>query len=275
MTIHQAILYGEAILRDKGIADPRWNSERLLLLTLDEPRSKIYTELGRELEPAELSRFQELLRKRAGHYPLAYLEETQEFFGREFQVTEAVLIPRPETEQIIRAVLALGLKNPWILDLGSGSGVIPITLALEIPGSYTFAVELSAAAIDVLRKNNKGSVCVIRGDFSSLCFLPDTFDLVTANLPYVESDDYQNLPPETAWEPRVALHTRSLEETYSRAIREGIRVLKPEGYMVMEFGYGQADRLKALCVNEPAVKLLEIQKDERKIPRILLLQKPK
>jgi release factor glutamine methyltransferase len=271
MIIHQAILYGENLLQESGIDQPKWNSERLLLFALHQTRSEIYSNLKQELSESEFSQFSALVKKRAKHYPLAYLEGTQEFCGEDFFVNESVLIPRPETEELIRAVLALPLKAPRILDLGSGSGIIPITLAREIPDSHTLALELSASAISVLKRN--GSGMVVRANFSSLCFLPDTFDVVTANLPYVEADDYANLPAETRWEPRLALLTQSLEETYHRAIREGLRVLKPDGYMVMEFGYGQADRLKRVCEREESLKLLEIRMDQRGIPRVLVLQK--
>ena len=176
MTIHQTILHGEQILQQAGIDQPKWNSERLLLLALHQTRSKLYSELNRELTESEFSKFSDLLKKRAEHYPLAYLEGTQEFFGHEFFVNESVLIPRPETEEIIRAVLARTGRPPKILDLGSGSGAIPITLSREIPGSRNFALEISEPAISVLKQNSKGSVAIVRGDFSLLCFLPQTLD---------------------------------------------------------------------------------------------------
>jgi len=273
MTIHQAILFGEHTLAAKGIDDPRWNGERLLLLSLGQSRSRTYAELDRELTTEEFSRFQELLQKRVQHYPLAYMEGTQQFFGRDFVVTEAVLIPRPETEEIIRAVLDLQLKKPRILDLGAGSGVIPITLSLEIPGCSAVALELSPSAIAVLRQNNKGNVRIVRANFSSLCFLPGTFDLITANLPYVESNEFPNLPAETKWEPGLALRTESLEETYRSAIQQSSYLLKPGGYLVLEIGYGQADRIKTVCDSVPEFNMLRIRKDQHNIDRVVLLQR--
>src|SRR3989304_1435733 len=157
MTIHQAILYGEDLLSESGVEQPRWNAERLLILALKQPRSKIYAELNRELNSSEFQAFQELLKKRAEHYPLAYIEGTQDFFGRSFFVNEDVLIPRPETEEIVQVVLSVPLpEKPSILDLGSGSGNIAVTLALEIPGSSVVALEISKPALEVLRKNSKG-----------------------------------------------------------------------------------------------------------------------
>ncbi len=274
MNVHQAILHGERTLKESGVEQPRWNSERVLILALQQPRSKIYAELDRELSRTELSRFIEFLQKRAEHYPLAYLEGTQEFFGREFFVNESVLIPRPETEELIHTVLSLPFrKNPLLLDLGSGSGNIAVTLAHEIPGSFVVALELSSGAIGVLQRNVKGAVKVVRGNFTSLCFKPASLDAITANLPYVEMQDFHNLPAETRWEPESALLVESLEESYTKVMRQGLQVLKPGGFLVMEFGFGQAGRLSAISSAIPGLDLVDIRKDQRGIPRILLLRK--
>jgi release factor glutamine methyltransferase len=272
MTIQQAIQHGERILQEKGVHQARWNSERLLLVALQESRSKIYAELTRDLTAQELSTFTALLEKRAQHHPLAYLEGTQEFFGREFHVNESVLIPRPETEELIHAVKNLPLKEkPVLLDLGSGSGSVAVTLALEIKESFVVALEISEKAISVIRRNQKGNVYVVRGDFLSLPFESSTFDVVAANLPYVEQSDYENLPVETLWEPKIALFVEQLEESYQRVMKQSTAVLKPGGYLVMEFGFGQTERLKKML---PAkLTLLDIRKDQRNIPRVLVLQK--
>ena len=274
MTIQQAILYGEEVLQEKGVDQARWNSEQLLLVALHQPRSKIYADLKRELTAQELSRFSALIERRAEHYPLAYLEGTQEFFGREFHVSESVLIPRPESEEIIHAVKNLQLKEkPILLDLGSGSGNIPITLALEIRDSYVVALEVSENAILVIRRNQKGNVHIVRADFAALSFQPATFDVVTANLPYVEMHEYINLPSETLWEPKIALLVESLEETYEKVMKESLGVLKPDGYLVMEIGFGQSERLQKVVDSLPELRLLEMREDQRGVPRVLILQK--
>jgi release factor glutamine methyltransferase len=102
MTVHQAILYGEKILAENGVDQPRWNAERLLLFSSGKSRSRLYSELRRDLSDQEWQAFLVVLGKRAEHYPLAYIEGTQEFFGRSFRVNETALIPRPETEVIHR-----------------------------------------------------------------------------------------------------------------------------------------------------------------------------
>src|SRR5215203_260105 len=104
MTLHQAIQYGEHQLRTAGLPEAAWQSERLLLLALQVSRAYLYTQLKTELTPDQYAAFQDLLQRRSAHEPLAYIEGTQEFFGKEFRVGPGVLIPRPETEEIIRAV---------------------------------------------------------------------------------------------------------------------------------------------------------------------------
>jgi release factor glutamine methyltransferase len=274
VTIHQAILHGERVLGENKIDQPRLQSERILALALHQQRSKFYAELARELTSAELSRFDLLIQKRAEHYPLAYLEGVQEFYGRDFYVNDAVLIPRPETEGMIRAALDLTLPAfPRVLDLGSGSGNIPITLALELPGSFAVALEKSPEAIALMQKNLKGNVHPVRGDFYSISFHAASFDLITANLPYVEEHELKSLSPETAWEPRIALHVASLEESYVAVMKQAARVLKYGGHLLMEFGHGQSERLKAAASSVTQLRLIDVRSDQRGIPRILILQK--
>ena len=274
MTIHQAILHGERILGENGIAQPRWQSERILSLALRQPRSKMYSELRRELTVPELSTFDQFLKKRAAHYPLAYLEGVQEFYGRDFFVTPSVLIPRPETEEMIRAVLDLSLKeNPWILDLGSGSGNIPVTIGLELSGSVVVALERSAPAVAVMQKNLKGNVSAVRGDFYSAPFCSSVFDVVTANLPYVEQHEFETLSQEVAWEPEAALLVQSLEESFATVMIKAVRILKEGGHLLMEIGFGQSERLKRVALSNTQLRLIDIRQDQQGIPRVLILQK--
>ena len=280
MKIHQSILYGESILSQVGIENSRWNSERLLSLALQQPRTKIYADLNHELTEQEQQSFEALLQKRAQQYPLAYLECTQEFFGRQFFVSESVLIPRPETEGIVQAVLDLRLNAPSILDIGAGSGAIAVTLALEIPNSHVFALELSSQAISVLEKNvtkwcgrqecSSSLINIVRADFAAMPFFSQKFDVITANLPYVETDDFANLPAETKWEPRMALFTPSLEETYLGVVRQSATILKPGGYLVLEIGFGQSERLQKAFAAE-AMRVIDVRTDQQNIPRVMIL----
>jgi len=273
MTLHEAIVYGEELLGKAGVAEPRWNAERVLLLALQQDRSKIYSDLRRELTPMESERFRWYLGNRSEHYPLAYMEGSQEFFGRQFAVNEDVLIPRPETEEIIREVLSLALSGaPRIIDLGSGSGNIPITLALEFPRAFVVACEISHPAIRVLRRNSAGRVRIVCADLYAPPFVPGPFDVVTCNPPYVEQSDFEHLPAETRWEPGVALTTtRTLEAVYNDLLASARHLLRPGGWLVFEIGWGQLDRVQAMCEKHP-MRLQNVRNDSQGIPRTITLQ---
>lgn len=274
MNIHEAILYGESLLQKNGIDQPRWNAERLLLFALKQDRARIYADLSRELTPEEFQSFDYYVRKRAEHYPLAYIEGTQEFFGRTFWINENVLIPRPETEEIIRAALDLSLPSkPKILDLGAGSGNIAVTLSMEMPNSVVFAMELSSVAIKVLRRNSEPKVNLLRGDFDRPPLQSDTFDVITANPPYVEASSWESLPTETRWEPRGALITMDLEKTYAQLTEVSSRLLKRKGHLIFEIGFGQVDRIRGVCEGQSELKLLQIRQDQQGIPRTFVLHK--
>lgn len=260
-------------MAESGVADARWNAERLLLLALQRNRAQIYSELNRDLSPEEQQAYEVLLQKRADHFPLAYLEGVQEFFGRPFQVDPGVLIPRPETEEIIRASLQLDLPAPArILDLGAGSGILAVTLTLEIPGAQAIALDISAAALRLLHRNRTDHVFPVRGDLALPPFLPGSFDLVVSNPPYVEEADFGQLPRETHWEPREALVTASLEQTYLMLLEQGGRLLRPGGYLIFEIGFGQLERIRSLCQTQTLLRLQDARNDFRGIPRTLVLK---
>jgi release factor glutamine methyltransferase len=226
-----------------------------------------------ELTPEQEHLYRSLLSRRAVHFPLAYLEGSQEFFGRNFVVDETVLIPRPETEEIVRAVMTLSLSQPLILDIGAGSGAIGATLSQEIPGAKIIAVEKSLLAMSVLKQNSQQKIDIVRGDLYHLPFQNSVFDVIVSNPPYVELSEYDQLPRETRWEPREALLTTNLAETYGSLLKSSVRILKDEGFLIFEIGYGQSERLQTLVNKHPYFGLKEIRNDHQKIPRTFVLQK--
>lgn len=274
MNIRKALAVGAAMLHDYGIRDSHWNAERLLQLTLGFDRAHLFSELTTELTTEQEHLYRSLLSRRAVHYPLAYMEGSQEFFGRDFTVDETVLIPRPETEEIVRAVLNLSLtSNSSILDIGSGSGAIAVTLSHEINGAKIVALEKSIFSVPVLKQNTNGRIDIVRGDFHSLPFQNSVFDVVVSNPPYVELSEYDELPRETRWEPREALLTSNLFETYDALLNSSARVLKSGGFLIFEIGYGQSERIQALVRTNQSFNLKEIRGDHQKIPRTFVVQK--
>lgn len=274
MTLHNAIRHGEDLLRANGIDDPRWNAERLLLLALRISRAQAYTDLRRELSSDEWMEYLRLLARRAQHEPLAYIEEVQEFCGHDFHVNNSVLIPRPETEEIIRAALELSLPPaPRILDLGAGSGNIAVTLGLEIPTARVVALEMSAAAIPVLQRNAAGRISIVRGNLESPPFHPASFDLIVSNPPYVEEKDYASLPVETKHEPLMALVPQSVRAMYASLLRNATVYLKAGGHLIFEIGLGQEKLIEQLMLEQTHMSLSGSRSDFRRILRTFILRK--
>lgn len=274
MTLHEAIRHGEGLLRAAGVEDPGWNAERLLLKAARISRAAAYANLQREINKDEWTIYEGLLERRARHEPLAYIEGTQEFYGREFYVDHRVLIPRPETEEIIRAALQLQLPaEPRILDLGAGSGCIAVTLALELSGSRVFALELSPAAIPVLFKNGDGKIQVARGSLFAPPFRRESFDLIVSNPPYVEEKDYAGLPAETLHEPREALVPASLDAVFLSLMNNATLLLKHGGFLIFEIGAGQGPLVEDLLMQHRGVSKLGSRSDFRGLLRTIVLQK--
>jgi release factor glutamine methyltransferase len=208
----QAIVH----LQNEGVESPRLDAELLLAHVLEVNRAAILTRPDRRLTPKQLTRFRYLVDRRAAREPLAYIVGHREFYGLDFVVNPAVLIPRPETELLVEFALLLGRRlaqeqpSPLrIADVGAGSGAIAVALAVHLPGATVYAVDESAAALAVTAENARRHhvaerVHLLQGDL--LAPLPGAVHLLTANLPYVTSEEWERLPPEIHdHEPRAAL----------------------------------------------------------------------
>lgn len=203
---------------------------------------------------ADAARFAELLERAAAGEPLAQLTGEREFYGLPFTITPDVLIPRPETEALVDVALKWagerGLDTPCIVDVGTGSGAIAVTLAVKLPGARVTAVEISEPAIRVAKMNAERHSVSDRVGFvlgSLLDALAGPFDVIAANLPYINQEEIAALDV-GRWEPRVALDggpdglsliRRLLEQAPSR--------LAPGGLVALEMGYDQGPRVVALC----------------------------
>lgn len=233
----------------------------------------------REEVPAEAAeRFQTLLERRLTGEPVAYLFGEREFYGRTFQVDDRVLIPRPETEHVIEAALAEPLPpRPWILDVGTGSGILAVTLALEVPGARAVATDLSPGALAVASGNARrhgaaGRVHPVRTDLAAGLDL-SRFDLVVSNPPYIDPADAPTLSPEVRrFEPSLALFAPGSGDSVLASLfalctglRSGIR-------LIVEIGYGQLDVARRHA-EASALLLEEARPDYSGIPRVLILRR--
>ncbi len=210
MTVRE--LLGQAIgdLREAHVQSPALDAQVLLAHVLGRSRTVLLAALNDRVSAASQRKYRELVRRRRHREPVAYLLGIREFWGRAFRVTPAVLIPRPETELLLERALAISGPNGVAVDVGTGSGCLALSFALERPGWEVYATDNSLDALTVARQNMEGfgtgeRVHVLRGSLLEPVIQP--VELVMANLPYVPAGDIPDLEPEVrVWEPRAALN---------------------------------------------------------------------
>jgi len=254
VTIHDALRSAAERLELHYVSNARLTAELLLAHSLEVEREYLYSHDDRILSDAEYQKLEDLLYDRINGVPLQYIVGRQEFYGRYFGVTPAVLIPRPETEHIIEAVLEIRRSHsfavaPRILDVGTGSGCIAVTLALEIAGAEVFASDISEAALQVASSNAArlgASVAFVCMDV--LDAITGQFQFIASNPPYVRPGDIHRLQREVReYEPHVALFSPKNEmEIYSGLIRGAEALLNPGGHLLMEVGIGMDERVLEL-----------------------------
>jgi release factor glutamine methyltransferase len=267
MTIQTALQQGQRLLEDAGISAPRLTAEVLLAHAIGCPRSWLYAHSDEELKELWWIHYGRYLHQRLSGLPTQYITGTQEFFGRDFRVNPAVLIPRPETEHLIEAALRDSVST--ILDIGTGSGAIAVTLALETEARVT-ATDTSSAALNVAQSNSRRLAALV--DFLQ-CDLgsslgDQSFDLVVSNPPYIPETDRATLQPEVRdHEPSLALFAGPDGlEIYRRLIPEAARLLKPGGRMILELGYNSLEGVRPMLEGWSD---LEVIADLAGVPRVL------
>ena len=249
LTVHDALLQGTKLLEDGGIGAPRLTAEVLLSHALRCRREFLYAHPERELREVEWIHLGRYLHERLKGKPTQYITGHQEFYGRDFLVTPDVLIPRPETELVVETVTEAGRAAGRILDVGTGSGAIAISLKLETQ-SLVYATEISRAALGVARENARrlgAHVEFVRCDL--LTAIADrSMDVVVSNPPYVPQADREGLQREVReYEPEIALFAGPTGfEIYEQLIADATRVLRPGGVLILELGYNSRDRVVTL-----------------------------
>lgn len=231
------------MLQDGAVPVSRMTAEVLLAHALRRDRIFLYSHPEYELREVEWLHYGRYLHERLQGKPTQYITRCQEFYGRNFRVTPDVLIPRPETEHVIEAVLAIQPVPATFVDVGCGSGAIAVTLQLET-GARAIATDLSLSALAVAQANaaaHGAAVEFVACDLAG-ALRERSVDLLASNPPYVPDGDIATLQREVRdYEPRLALAGGpSGNEIYARLIAESRRVLKPGGCLVMELGYTAA-----------------------------------
>jgi len=254
--LRQRLQQAADLLEAAAVAEARPSAERLLLHALGRERSFLYAHPEYRLTPSEEQQFAQLLQERAQGTPVQYLVGHQEFFGREFFVTPDVLIPRPETEQAVETALALiPPDQPALLaDVGTGSGCIAVTLALERPQARVLAIDLSPHALQVARENARRlgaeNMTFLHGDLLQplLAHGPGELDAIVSNPPYIGAGELAGLQREVReFEPHMALTPGPTGlEAYARIIPQAAALLHPGGWLVLELGFRSADGVRRL-----------------------------
>jgi len=284
MTHQQAVQFAtDRLAADEHLRDSaRRDAETLLMHVASLTRTDLLAHPGRELDPAHLAAYQDAITRRLRHEPIQYIAGSQEFFGLDFAVTPAVLIPRPETEHLVEDVLKhLQARLPHdrplaIADIGTGSGAIAIALAAHLPHAHITAIDLSPSALAVAQANAHRHGLDRRIDFF-LCDLLEAlptdqqtayFDVIVSNPPYIPTTDAPQLHPQVReHEPASALFAGADGlEIYRRLIPLARQALKPGGLLALEIGYGQREAVTALLHDWHEVSFLD---DLQGIPRVV------
>src|ERR1051326_1205527 len=242
MTVQTALIQGAKLLADAGVAVPRLTAEVLLSHALQCERVYLFAHPEQELREVEWLHYGRYLHERLQGKPTQYITQLQEFYRREFRVTPDVLIPRPETEHVVETALAVAPGARRVLDIGTGSGALAVTLQLEMCAE-TWATDISPAAAMAASENARklgAAVHVVISDLMA-AIASDSMDLIVSNPPYVPSGDLHGLQREVRdWEPAVALFAgESGFELYERIVADAPRVLRSGGWLVMELGVGR------------------------------------
>ena len=267
--------------KTKKVSEPRLSAELLLSKVLNMKRIDLYLQFERILSGKERDQFREYVKRRARREPVQYILGETEFYGFPFKVSPAVIVPRPETELLVDAVLetfkSANNTSLKILDIGTGSGCISVSLAKVLPDLSIWAIEKSAEALNIARANadiNEVTIHFVEGDiFKDVSSFPTKFDIVVSNPPYVALRDLYNLEPEVRdFEPKEALFAgEDGLEFYKKFVNVIPDLLNKNGKIFLEIGYNQSSILEKLY--SKANYKVQLKKDYNQIDRILILER--
>lgn len=285
-TLQDALAQAKDMLGHPNVPSAQLDAQVLLCHVLKIERITLYAYPEREITSRQKEQYFALIARRKQHEPVAYLTGHKEFYGLDFFVDKRVLIPRPETELLVETALEI-IKSrithgdvPIVADIGTGSGAISITIAVEEPRlPYIYASDISFDALEVVRLNCQRHhvierVRLLQGDLVSA--LPEPVDLLLANLPYVGSDEIGDISPDVQfYEPHLALFSGLDGLDLLRRLGEQVHqgsVLKPAGTLLLEIGYQQREELTRLFHHFWPDATITFRKDHAGFDRILQIE---
>jgi release factor glutamine methyltransferase len=276
-TVREVLAWTSERFAQVGVGSARLDAEVLLAHALDLQRVGLYLDLDRPLSEDERGRYRALVSRRLQREPVAYLVGEREFWSRVFGVDARVLVPRPETETLVEQAL-ITLRDfaaPRVLDVGTGSGVLAVTIAAERPDARVLATDISVGALEVAAANaarHDVEVTLHAGDLlEALPPAEPAFDLVVANLPYVSPAQRDTLAPELLAEPAGALFA---DEDGLALLRRLIaetpgRLRRPGGALLLEVGLGQAAVVRQLLIDAGISDRVTVHRDLAGIERVV------
>lgn len=266
----------------KNFSTPRLDAELLLSDALNLDRMQLYLNFDKPLSEQELSQCRELVTRRGKGEPVAYILGEREFYGLPFKTSPSVLIPRPETEHLVDEVLSwvksVNLQNAKIIDLGTGSGCLAVTLAKKIPGSSVVAVDVCEEAIEVAKQNASLNSVGVHFVKSKVTDLPESVfigvQIIVANPPYIASDDEEVCEQVKAYEPHLALFSDDGGmfdiKTWLQKIKQNLNTAP--AIIAFEIGADQGDLSKDFVANLFEQAKVEVIKDYSSRDRVLLIK---
>jgi release factor glutamine methyltransferase len=285
LTLLHLLTITQNYFREKGIASARLDAELLLGHCLGLDRVGLYLAYDRPLQEQEVQAYRELVRRRAAHEPVAYITGRRYFWTLELHIDKGVLIPRPETELLVEHGLkflsALDVAHPRVLDIGTGSGAIALSLAAEMPHLDIVALDASAQPAACARANAErlGFTARVRVEQA---FFPDActqdagyYDLIVSNPPYIPSGDIELLEPDIReYEPRSALDGGPDGlEVYRQWIPHCARLLVPGGALMLEIGHDQGPGVSGLLAASGYFIGIEVARDYARLDRVVICRK--
>ncbi|RAK09829.1 release factor glutamine methyltransferase [Halanaerobium saccharolyticum] len=279
MNIKELLKRSDQFLADRGIESSRLDAEVLMADLLDMERINLYVKYDYPLKSSEVDRYREMIKKRAQRIPVAYITEKKEFMSLEFKIKEGVLIPRPDTENLVETVIEYcrqnELQSPQIIDVGTGSGAIAVSLAHYLSEAKVVGVDLSPQALKIARSNMEKHelserMSILKSDLLAEFIKREIkeIDIIVSNPPYISKTEMEELPPEVKKEPKTALEAgEDGLDYYRRLIPEAEKVLKNGGKIFLEIGYQQSEAVSKLFAENWSQ--LEVKKDYAENDRIV------
>ena len=284
-TIMKIINWTKQYFADKGVENPRLDAEVLLCAVLKCQRITLYVDFERPLSEEELATYKGYVLRRGKQEPLAYILGEKAFMRNSFKVTPATLIPRPETELLVESLVkAAPLLRPEgevkILDIGTGSGAIVVSLLDYLPKAKGVGVDISIEALKIAKENSEhigdlaGRIGFVHSDIYSKLPLDKKFDIIVSNPPYIPAADIAGLAADVQQEPHGALDGGADGlDFYRRIIAAAADHLEPNGLLAFEIGIHQAEAVQQLC-REAGFSQTAVRKDYAGIERMVFAMKP-